>query len=140
MSFDPLTAVFDIGGKLIDRLWPDPEQRDKAKLQLMEMQQKGELATLASETELAKAQMAINAEEARSSSLFVAGWRPMVGWTCAGGLLYHTILQPFIVFLMVAAGREINVPEFDTMTLITLLGGMLGFGSMRTFERIKGKS
>ena len=68
MAFDPVTAALDIGGKLIDKLWPDPAQRDAAKLRLLELQQAGELA-----------QISVNQEEAKSSSLFVSGWRPSIG-------------------------------------------------------------
>ena len=67
-----------MGGKLIDRLWPNPEERDAAKLKLLELEQNGELAQLASETDLAKAQMAINEAEAGKESLFVSGWRPFI--------------------------------------------------------------
>lgn len=70
-SFDPITAALDIGGKLIDRLWPDPEKRDQAKLALMEMAQKGELAELTSRAEIVKT-------EAASEHWIAANWRPIL--------------------------------------------------------------
>lgn len=70
-SFDPITAALDIGGKLIDRLWPDPEKRDQAKLALMEMAQKGELAELTSRAEIVKT-------EAASEHWLAANWRPIL--------------------------------------------------------------
>jgi hypothetical protein len=77
MAFDPVSAVFDVGGKLIDRLWPDPAQRDAAKLKLMELQQSGALAQLAAETELQKAAADIVKTEAASSNFLTASWRPI---------------------------------------------------------------
>lgn len=138
MTFDPVTAAFEIGGKVIDRLWPDPTQRNKAKLELLEMQQKGELAQLASETELAKIQAEINKQEAAHRSVFVAGWRPFIGWVCGAAFGYHFILQPMIVFYMTVQGHEVKLPDFEIQALITVLMGMLGLGGLRTYEKIKG--
>ena len=70
-SFDPITAALDIGGKLIDRLWPNPAEADKAKLALMEMAQKGELAELAGRAEIVKT-------EAASEHWLAANWRPIL--------------------------------------------------------------
>ena len=77
MSFDPVSAAFDVGGKLIDRLWPDPAQRDAAKLKLMELQQSGALAQLAAETELSKGAADIVKTEAASGNLLTSSWRPI---------------------------------------------------------------
>jgi hypothetical protein len=77
MAFDPISAAFDIGGKLIDRLWPDPTERDKAKLRLMEMQQTGELAILAANSELSKAAASIVKAEAESGGFLASSWRPI---------------------------------------------------------------
>jgi hypothetical protein len=76
MSFDPVSAAFDVGGKLIDRLWPDPTQRDAAKLKLMELQQSGALAQLAAETELSKGAADIVKTEAAGGFL-ASSWRPI---------------------------------------------------------------
>lgn len=77
MALDPLSAALEVGGKLIDRLWPDPAQRDQAKLQLLEMAQKGELAEFAGRAEIVKT-------EAASSHWLAANWRPLVMLTFAG--------------------------------------------------------
>lgn len=137
-AFDPVTAAFDIGGKLIDRLWPDPSERDKAKLELMQMQQTGELAALTAETDLAKAQLEVNAEEAKNANIFVSGWRPAVGWTCAAAFAYHYVLQPLMAFILSAAGHPVDLPDFNMETMITVLIGMLGLGGLRTAEKFKG--
>jgi hypothetical protein len=76
MSFDPVSAAFDVGGKIIDRLWPDPAQRDQAKLKLMELQQSGALAQLAAQTELSKGAAEIVKTEAAGGFL-ASSWRPI---------------------------------------------------------------
>jgi hypothetical protein len=138
MAFDPISAALDIGGKLIDRLWPDATQRDAAKLKLAEMHQTGELAQLTAETELAKGQIEVNQAEAGSSSLFVAGWRPWIGWVCGIAFAYHFVAQPFLAFILAATGHPVTLPTFNMDALYTVLLGMLGLGSMRTFEKYKG--
>jgi hypothetical protein len=70
MSVDPLTAALNVGGKLIDRLWPDPTQRDQAKLAMLELAQKGELAEFVGRAEIVKA-------EAASTHWLAANWRPI---------------------------------------------------------------
>lgn len=137
MAVDPISAVLDIGGKLIDRLWPDATQRDAAKLELLKMQQTGELAQLAAETELAKGQIEVNQVEAGSSNLFVAGWRPWIGWVCGVAFSYHFVVQPMLAFILAATGHPVTLPTFNMDALYTVLLGMLGLGSMRTFEKYK---
>ena len=139
MAFDPMTAVLDIGGKLIDRLWPDPAQRDAAKLKLLEMQQTGELAALTAETELAKAQIAVNAAEAASGSVFVAGGRPFILWMCGAAFGYATILEPLARFVATVWFHYSGAfPAIDTNLTFQLLIGLLGLGGMRTVEKMKG--
>lgn len=77
MAFDPVSAAFDVGGKLIDRLWPDPAQRDQAKLKLMELQQTGALAQLTAQTELSKGAAEIVKAEAASNNFLASSWRPI---------------------------------------------------------------
>ena len=92
-------------------------------------------------TELHKANMAqveINKIEAGHKSLFVAGWRPFVGWTCSIAMLYHFLLQPIIIFTLSAFGISFVLPSFDMGSLMTVLMGMLGLGGLRTFEKTKG--
>jgi len=137
MALDPISSFLDFGGKLIERLWPDPSQRDAAKLELLKMQQTGELAQLASETELMKGQIAVNQTEATNASLFVSGWRPFIGWVCGSAFAYHFVAQPFLAFLFVAAGHGVALPTFDMSELSTVLLGILGLGGMRSFEKIK---
>jgi ABC-type lipopolysaccharide export system ATPase subunit len=85
------------------------------------------------------AQLEINKAEAASGSIFKGGWRPAVGWTCAIAFLYHFILKDLIIFGCAIAGVVLpDLPEFDMGTLLTVLGGMLGIGGLRTYEKQKG--
>lgn len=141
MAFDPVTEVLSIGSKLIDRLWPDPAQRDQAKIQLLQLQQTGELATLTATTDLAKAQAAINQQEAASTSLFVSGWRPFVGWCCGAAFAYAFILQPFVTFLLAVFHVPVDpktLPVLDVSSMMPVLLGMLGLGAMRSYEKVQG--
>ena len=83
------------------------------------------------------AQIDVNKAEASHKSLFVAGWRPFVGWVCAGALAYHFILQPILVFAISVYGISITLPEFDMGSLMTILMGMLGLGGLRTLEKVQ---
>lgn len=133
-----IDGVFNVGMKLIDRFFPDAAAADAAKLKLLEMQQAGELAQLAADTDLAKGQLVVNQVEAASTSLFVAGWRPFIGWTCGAAFAYKFVLAPFIVLGLAAAGHPISLPVLDFTEMSTILLGMLGLGGMRTIEKIKG--
>lgn len=137
MAFDPISAALDIGGKIIDRVWPDPTQAAQAKMQLFQLQQTGELAQITATTDLAKAQDAVNAAEAASGSVFVAGWRPAVGWCCAVGVGVQ-FLGPLLSWGSSLAGHPVQFPTMDTGTLMPLLLGMLGLGGMHTYENISG--
>ena len=100
-----------------------------------------ELATMADKhaQQLSLAQIEVNKAEAASGSFFKGGWRPAVGWVCAIAFAYHIILKDLIIFGASIAGAEIpELPEFDMGTLLTVLGGMLGIGGLRTYEKQKG--
>ena len=132
--FELLLPLFS---KVISNVFPDKEAQDAAKLKLMEMQTNGELEALKAETAIAVAQANTNTEEAKNPSLFVSGWRPAVGWTCALGLVYTFMGQPILSWYSLTAGIPVP-PSLDMGTLITLLGGMLGLGGMRTMEKLQG--
>jgi hypothetical protein len=138
MDLNPLSAIFDIGSKVIDRIWPDPATRDAAKLELFKAQQAGDLADAAQVFELAKAQISVNAVEAASTSLFVSGWRPFIGWICGFALAYKFIFAPLLSYAFAVFGHPVDMPVLDFTEMLTVLMGMLGLGSLRTLEKIKG--
>ena len=84
------------------------------------------------------AQIDVNKAEAQHRSIFVAGWRPFIGWICAVAMGYHFVLQPIIVFVLSANGVNYDLPEFDMGSLMTIVMGILGLGGMRSFEKYKG--
>jgi hypothetical protein len=130
-------GILKVAGTLIDRLFPDKHARDEAKLKLLEMELSGELAKLAVEERLATGQMEVNAAEAAHRSVFVAGWRPSVGWVCSVSVAYQFVLHPFLAWYALNQGIAVP-PDIDTGALMTLLMGMLGLGAYRTFEKVKG--
>ena len=131
MSLDPISAALDLGNTLISRIFPDPAQANQAKLELLKLQQSGDLATMTAQTD-------INKEEAKSSSLFVSGWRPAIGWVCALALAYQYLIRPLAG--TVASIFEITIPVLPGLddNLWQLMMGMLGMGGLRTFEKVQG--
>jgi hypothetical protein len=82
--------------------------------------------------------MAINTEEAKHRNIFVAGWRPFIGWTCGLALFAHFILFPSADVITAYLGYDaVSYPSFDMDSLMTILLGMLGLGGMRSFEKYK---
>jgi hypothetical protein len=131
MSLDPVTALLDIGGKVIDRIFPDPAQKAAAQLELFKLQQQGELSQMAG-------QMSINQTEAASSNAFVAGWRPFVGWVCGTGFAVQFVVGPMAEWGAALAGHPVKFPQMDMATMMPLLFGMLGLGAYRSVEKVKG--
>lgn len=134
-----ISGLFQAAQSLIERFFPDPEKKAAAQLQLLQMQQSGELAHLAAETDLVKGQLDINKIEAGSDSIFVAGWRPAVGWIGALGLGYVALVEPFARFIAtVCFSYGGGYPVIDTSITLQILGGILGLGAMRSFDKLKG--
>lgn len=116
---------------LLDKFIPDADE--KARLA-------HEIATMSERhaQELARGQIEINKAEAAHKSMFVAGWRPFVGWTCGVALAWHFVGQPLAVFGIAVFGIETPaLPTFEMESLLTVLLGMLGLGSLRTYEKTK---
>ena len=134
-----ISGLFSAAQSLIERFFPDPEKKAAAQLELLKMQQNGDLAQLASETDLAKLQIQTNVEEAKSTNWFVAGWRPGIGWVCGAGLAYAALVEPFARFIAkVWFGYTGEFPVISTDLTLQILMGMLGLGAMRSVEKIKG--
>jgi len=133
-----LSALIGAGKDLIERLFPDKvaqaKERAEAEQKLMEMAQSERMAAAAQETQLAIAQIAVNEHEAQNPNLFVSGWRPAIGWTCCIGLVYSFLVQPVLIAFHYPA------PVLDSGVLMTLLGGMLGLGTLRSIEKVKGRA
>ena len=116
---------------LLDKFIPDADERNRLA---------HEISTMAERHahELAKAQIEVNKEEAKSSSMFVAGWRPAVGWICATGMGFNFIFVPLGSFVAGIAGYPLEIVSLDLSEMMPVLMGMLGLGAMRSFEKTKG--
>mgnify|MGYP003112301875 FL=1 len=127
-----LNTLIGPATQILDKFIEDKDQKAKLAHELATMADK-----LAHEQNLAQIQ--VNREEASSGSLFKGGWRPFVGWVCGVAFCYHFILQPVIIFIVAIIGVNIpDLPEFQMNTLLTVLGGLLGIGGLRTYEKQKG--
>ena len=145
MAFDPISAVFSVGEKLIDRLWPDPAAKAAGLLELQKLKQSGDLAFLDADVKLMTGQMEINKMEAMHGGIFKGGWRPFCGWTCGVALAYKFVIQPFLIFVVQVTAHMFNLelfpveflPVIDWQPLSVILLGMLGLGTARSWEKIK---
>lgn len=117
---------------LLDKWIPDSDTKAQLAHDIATMSERHAQA-------LALAQVEANRAEAGHRSLLVAGWRPFIGWTCGAAFAYHFVLQPLLVFMLVAVGEPpVELPVFDMTSLMTVLMGMLGLGGLRSFEKYKG--
>ncbi len=126
-----ITALLPALGTLIDRLIPDRAAAERAKA---EMEQ--QLVTAANAA--AMAQVEVNKVEAAHSNVFVAGWRPSIGWVCAAGLAWAFVLAPIASWALVVLGIKAELPAIHTDYLLELVLAMLGIGGLRTFEKLRG--
>jgi hypothetical protein len=115
---------------LLDKFIEDKDQKNALAQQLATMSERHA-------QELAKAQIEVNKVEASSSSLFVSGWRPAVGWVCVLGMAGNFIIIPLANFVLALSDSNITIPLVDTATMMPVLMGMLGLGAMRSAEKIK---
>lgn len=91
--------------------------------------------------QLVMGQLLINRQEAAHDNMFVAGWRPFVGWVCGAAMAYHFIALPALAFFVTMYKWQVPpLPAFDMGTLMTVLMGMLGLGAMRSYEKVKGET
>jgi hypothetical protein len=129
---NPLIAgpLLGLVGNLIERWFPDPEKKAQAEMAFLAATQDQEFRKII-------AQLEVNAREAQSPHMFVAGWRPFVGWCSGLGFLYASIGQPLLNWAAVVHGWP-PPPPIDTELLLYVLGGMLGLGALRTYEKTKG--
>lgn len=126
-----LPAVTPIIDKLVD-LIPNTNERARAREKF-----ESELAEAINEA--AMQQSKVNEVEAAHSSVFVAGWRPFIGWTCGVGIAYVYLVYPFLLWYMTAQGIPASdLPNLQTDSLFQLVLAMLGLGGLRTFEKVKG--
>lgn len=151
MAFDPLSAAFELGKTAIEKIWPDPTKRAQELRLLEELRQKGDLAELNAHVQLMVAQLEVNKVEAAHKSIFVAGWRPAVGWISAIALAVAFIPKAIMLTIMWSIQCYMIMDQFDPSTgvipglppfpelglmdILGILGGMLGMGTMRSMDK-----
>jgi hypothetical protein len=116
---------------LVDRLIPDKAAAQRAKDDM-------EAALVKASNEAALAQVEVNKIEAAHNSVFVAGWRPAIGWVCAAALAWAFIVAPVATWGMAVFGVRETLPSIGTDNLFELVLAMLGLGGLRTFEKMRG--
>ena len=127
-----IPQIAPILGNVLDRFFPDKEKAAEAQRAI-------ETALLENAAQINLAQVEVNKEEAQHRTIFVAGWRPFIGWVCGIALAWHFVGVPVTIFFIAWAGAEVpELPAFDMNSLMTVLRGMLGLGGLRTFEKMKG--
>ncbi|HLI13460.1 MAG TPA: 3TM-type holin [Alphaproteobacteria bacterium] len=122
-----LSVLLPVVNGWLERLFPDPAERQKQLDQLLQTLQQYD-----------QAQSDVDKAEAASAALFVAGWRPFIGWVCGGALAYQYLVVPLAVWTGFLLGHPIPKPPVLDDVLWQLMFGMLGMGGLRTFEKIKG--
>lgn len=122
--------------ELLDRIIPDPQAREQAKLALAREENAQALQQMQLALQADQAQTQINAVEAQNAHIFVSGWRPFIGWVCGVAFAYHFVLQPLLAFIIANSGQEVKLPAFRMEELSTVLMGLLGLGGLRTLEKI----
>jgi len=126
-----LDAIIGAVSTVLDRVIPDVNARQQAKAELSKI-------VLEDDFQLALAQVQTNEAEAQSDNIFKSGWRPGIGWICGIAFSLHFVIFPILNwFLILFHQTPITIP-FDMNTLLTVLGGLLGIGGLRTIEKIKG--
>jgi hypothetical protein len=136
-----LTLLIGPVMNLLDKIIPDKDAAAKAKIELLQQEKQDALTELQMLFEADKSQVAVNTEEAKHSSIFVAGWRPFIGWVCGASLAWTFLLQPIVIWITVLSGfPEVDLPKIPNDALMELVFCLLGLGGFRTYEKIKGIS
>ena len=123
--------IINVVGGILDKMIPDKDAREKAKNEI-------EMTLVSQDFQLRMGQLDINKEEAKHQSVFVAGWRPAIGWCGAIALFYHFIGFSVMEWILKITNSGIVPPAINSDNLMELVLGILGLGGMRSYERIKG--
>ena len=124
------SLVGPLVNQFVDRI-PNGNERARAKEQL-------EQGLVDAANEVMLAQTRINEAEAAHKSIFVAGWRPFIGWVCGAGICWSMVVSPIFQWAINMFGAGSELPTVDTSYLMELVTAMLGMSGLRTFEKMKG--
>ena len=124
MDITGVSAVADLAGTVINKIWPDKTEQEKQQLAAAVMVIQGQIET--------------NKVEASSPSLFTSGWRPAIGWVCGLACAWNWIGLPIAKLVFSLYGHPITLTPADVSEMMPILMGMLGLGGLRTVEKING--
>jgi len=124
MGLAAIDGIASLASNVLDRFFPNKTEQEKQEITMAMMVIQGQIDT--------------NKVEAANPNMFVAGWRPYIGWVCGTGFAIQFVVAPIAEWGAALAGHPVKFPELDMGTLLTLLGGMLGIGGLRTYEKTKG--
>lgn len=124
MAVDPITAGMDLARTVVQTIWPDKTAAEQAQL--------------AAAVQLVQGQMGVNTEQAKSSSLFIAGPRPFIMWVCGVAFAWNWIGLPVAKLAGVYFGHPLDIAPADMSEMMPVLLGLLGLGSLRSFEKVRG--
>jgi len=124
-AVDAVSAV----GNVFDQLFTSDEEKAQAAAVLDKIRQRPHLL-----------QAEINKIEAAHRSIFVAGWRPFIGWVCGIGFLWAFLLHPLFEWLVVLFELDVTPPVIITDNMMELVLALLGLGALRSMEKLKGRS
>jgi len=128
MNLLGIGSIIEGVGKIADDLVTSDEERAKVALQSKQI-----------DAALLQGQMDVNKAEAEHKSIFVAGWRPAIGWVGASAMAYQFLFYPLLTWVVALAGSDVTPPELgDTDALYPIILGMLGIGGMRSFDKSRG--
>ncbi len=116
---------------LLDKFVEDKDQKNRLAHEISTMAERHA-------QELAKGQLEINKAEAQSRNVFIAGWRPFLGWTMGFAMAYNYVIQPIAIFVLGQLNYLVALPALDMTEMMPVLLGMLGLGGLRTYEKKKG--
>lgn len=149
MSFDPISAVFELGKTAIEKIWPDPTKRAEQMRMLEELRQSGDIERLNAHVKLMLAQVETNQIDAKSGNPFQAGWRPAIGWVGAVSLalmyipkaIMMTVIWSWQCIVIMQTNTNIYqiqlpmFPDLGVSDIIGLLMSMLGVAAMRSYDK-----
>jgi hypothetical protein len=131
MSITGIGEIANAVGGIVNKFLPDKSQEEKDALTR-------ELAQLQFDQAVIQSQTDTNKAEAGNASVFVAGWRPFVGWVCGAAFAWTFVAGPMVSYAAKLLGAHVDLPALDLSQLSPVLMGMLGLGAMRTVEKVNG--
>jgi hypothetical protein len=123
MSLTGLGEVAELANTVVNKIWPDKSEQEKAEL--------------VAAVQLVNGQLDINKAEATNPNVFVSGWRPFIGWVCGIACAWNWIGISVVSTALTIWGRPIVLKTADVSEMMPVLLGLLGLGALRTYERVK---